>query len=162
MTQSNPPLEWTDIGRSLGFKLFARLYLSYLIIAPIYVKTYDVQSDIAFVPLLIAVLIVGLSMSGPAICLFGLFTGWLIASSIRRRYERLTQRSALMLGLLICFTITFPLNAILVIDTLRGTDSGLVFLLGLPSTLYILAGAYAGARLYREYPKFISNKESTS
>jgi len=107
----------------------------------------------------------------PAIFI-GIVTGWFIAIILSLLYEQLTHVKSRLVGMLVCAGMVFPLNLVLwfklfgpsssAILDIRDDRSMYLFLLGIPSLIYVVAGGQIGAKLYLKVPHLVkrSNQDS--
>lgn len=94
--------------------------------------------------------------------LLGLITGWSIGTIVERRYETLTSRKTILLGVIVCGMISLPLHLVFWLMFYEPTANPVsvwLFLLGVPSIVYFTAGAWGANNLYQAQTRMQIPKE---
>ncbi len=152
-----------DMGRTLGWKvggvtafLYIVGYLLLLFTDPLLrLSATSLAPLILFIGVLVGVL--------PAM-LIGMLTGWCIGTLMEHRGARLTRPSAFLIGLLACIGLALPINVVFWPEAFwsspaqMGVAWGYLFVLGIPSLIYILVGSSMSVWLYARQQRQATKK----
>jgi hypothetical protein len=165
MTSTRPRSHLTVDGIKLGLKL--ALILSLLYIFLILVITFSDRTFTSGMPFTFyvsfsgSILGIGVVFGGIPAVVIGVITGGLIAFIIERSQSKLSRVTALMLGLFISVGIATAINIPLLP---KNPDQVYMYrtYLAIPSIIYVMAGGYAGLRLYIKNSKTADESPSAN